>query len=91
MAKDVYNLVLSVPHDKERHNPPYEWDWKELLDEPDAELLVDPVVLIVGSVVDGVSVVGPFTDIEEASAYAEREGERDWSVARLWLPEGGRA
>jgi len=46
-------------------------------------------VLLVGNVVDGVSIIGPFAQMDAAQAYAEQHFERsyqDWNIADLEAP-----
>ncbi len=47
----------------------------------------NPVVLIVGNVVDGVRLVGPFVDFEEATTWGETFGDHEWNAVELASPE----
>lgn len=43
-------------------------------------------VVIVGNIFDGMNVVGPFLNIDEAIEWGDRNGEMDWYTARITPP-----
>lgn len=43
-------------------------------------------VVIVGNIFDGMKVVGPFVNIDEAINWGDRNGEMDWYTARITPP-----
>ena len=48
--------------------------------------LYEMYVVLVGNVFDGMKVVGPFPNIDEANDWADRNAEMDWLTARINLP-----
>jgi hypothetical protein len=48
--------------------------------------LYEMYVVLVGNIFDGMKVVGPFLNIEEAMDWGDRNGEMDWYTARMDLP-----
>lgn len=48
--------------------------------------LYEMYVVLVGNIFDGMKVVGPFLNIDEATEWGDRNGEMDWYTARINLP-----
>lgn len=62
-------------------------------DALEAELPDEQVVLITGNVVDGVQIIGPFDNGDDAGRYAENASEIDsheWLSATLYKPGADR-
>ena len=54
--------------------------------EMQGNTLLSMYVVMVGNIFDGMKVVGPFVNIEEAIVWGDCNGEMDWYTARIELP-----
>ena len=44
-------------------------------------------VIVVGNPIDGINLIGPFTDVDEPNEYAERHVRDEWWVVEVRQPE----
>ena len=48
---------------------------------------MDNLILVIGNIVDGIEFIGPFTDGEDASEWAENNLKVEWVIGVLNSPE----
>ena len=60
-------------------------------DNVDNGAAFEPHVVILGNVIDGIRIFGPFKTREDACQWGEYAGEGDWYIANLQKPEPANA